>query len=47
LRLSPALANITGQAVAPITGASSLLRRLFVNVVRQATRLIGVEVVSP
>lgn len=42
--LSRLLANITGQAVARIPGASSLLRTFMVNFVRQATRLIGIVV---
>jgi small conductance mechanosensitive channel len=42
--LSRVLANITGQAVARIPGASSLLRSFLVNFVRQATRIIGIVV---
>lgn len=42
--LSKILAKVTGQAVARIKGASSLLRSFLVNFVRQATMLVGIVV---
>jgi small conductance mechanosensitive channel len=42
--LSGLLSSLTGQALARIKGASSLLRTFMVNFVRQATRLVGIVV---
>jgi len=42
--LSKILASLTGQAVARVKGASSLLRTFLVNFVRQATVLVGTVV---